>query len=443
MSTNVEDAPASGADATGTSTRQKSWYKHYVLVILALIYASSFMDRQITAILIEDLKAEFDLSDSQLGFLSGLAFAVFYATLGIPIARLADKFRRVTIIGVAVTVWSAMTALSGAAVTYTQLLLARIGVGVGEAGGGPPSHSIISDLYEAKHRSMALSIWSMGIIIGGLAGVMGGGWIAEHYGWRMAFYCAGIPGLVLAVLVFFTLREPERGASETPDIEHEEGDEESLSFKDTLVYLWHNRVYRYACGAHVLAVFFGYSLSAWLPAFFLRNWEVGQAEVGAIAGLITVAGGGVGMLSGGIVASALVARRNAAWDAWVPALGLVLAMPAAFVAFFNGSLALSAFMLGVTLFGYQIAHGPGLAVVQTSVSPNKRATAAAVMYFISNMLGLGTGPVIVGFFSDMQLGATPGKSLAIAMCVPIIGLVLSVLGYWKLGYMLRHKFHQD
>ena len=192
----------------------KPFYRWYVLIMLAVMYAFSIMDRQILSILLEDIRAEFVLTDLQLGLLSGVAFALFYATLGIPIARLADRFNRVSIISAAVALWSVMTALCGAASSFWYLFLARVGVGVGEAGGNPPAHSVISDYFNKDERSFALSVYTSGAALGLLLGLVTGGFVAEYYGWRWAFVCAGVPGLALALLLKLTVREPVRGGLE-------------------------------------------------------------------------------------------------------------------------------------------------------------------------------------------------------------------------------------
>ena len=189
-------------------------YTNYVLGVLVIVYVFNFIDRQILAILAPAIKTDLLLSDTQIGALSGVAFGIFYATLGIPIARLADRYSRVNIIAISLTIWSLMTALSGLAVNYWQLLIARIGVGIGEAGGSPPSHSMISDMFPADQRATALAIYALGIPIGTMLGNLGGGWISETFEWRTAFWVVGLPGVMLALIVRFTLKEPTRGAAE-------------------------------------------------------------------------------------------------------------------------------------------------------------------------------------------------------------------------------------
>ena len=189
-------------------------YRRYVLGMLALVYVFNFTDRQILAILMQPIKEDLLLSDTQLGLLSGIAFALFYVTMGIPIARLADRYSRVNIISVSIFLWSLMTALSGLAGNFTQLLLARIGVGIGEAGCTPPAHSLLADYFARENRASALSIYSLGLPLGSVLGLMAGGWVAQIYGWRMAFFLVGLPGLVLALMVKFTIREPRRGLAD-------------------------------------------------------------------------------------------------------------------------------------------------------------------------------------------------------------------------------------
>ena len=419
----------------GVRAAPSSWYRHYTLLILTLVYASSFMDRQITSILLEDLKAEFTLSDLQLGLLSGLAFALFYGTLGVPIARLADRHSRVKIITIAISIWSVMTAVSGAATSFLQLLAARVGVGVGEAGASPPSHSIISDYYEPKDRSLALSIWAMGTVVGSLAGLVLGGYIAEHYGWRMAFVAAGLPGIALALLVWFTVREPQRGGTDHSKSHNAQGGQ---SLFQSILNLWGNKLYRWAVIAHVAAVFFGFALAAWLPALFIRKFDLTQTQVGAIAGATVTISGVAGLLAGGALAS-YMARRNPAWEARVPAIALVIGSPFLVFALNTSAITASAIAFGIAFFFYQCSHGPGLAIVQSAVRPDQRALASAVMYLLSNMLALGIGPLIVGFISDLGLGATPGVSLAIGLHTGVVALIAGGAFFWYVGTLLSKE----
>ncbi|WP_350171646.1 MFS transporter [Hyphomonas sp.] len=441
MSSDVAEssAPASAGDE---ELETKSWYKHYTLIVLGLVYASSFMDRQITAILIDDLKAEFALSDTQLGLLSGLAFALFYATLGIPIARLADRSNRVKIISVSIAIWGFMTVISGAAQNFLQLLLARVGVGVGEAGSSPPSHSIISDYYSPTARSLALSIWSLGAVVGAMIGLIGGGYITENFGWRWAYFVAGAQSLIVVPIVYFTVREPKRGQQEkvAPQTETEKKKDagEATSTFAIIGELLRNRNYTYATFSHVMAGFFTFGLGAWMPAYFMREFELSPTEVGALVSVMLLFGSVTGMLAGGWLATHL-AKRDIAWEAWVPAVALGLAAPAFALALTTNVLVLSAIGMGAAQFLVMAHHGPGLALVQSAVPANRRAMAAALMYFCSNMLGLGLGPLIIGFISDLGLAGSIGGNLRVGLSIAILPLAVGALGYWRLGYRWRAR----
>ena len=285
--------PATNSDsALGNKTSKN--YRRYVLFLLTMVYALNFIDRQILVVLSESIKVDMDLSDSQLGLLTGFAFAIFYVSVGIPIARFADKSNRKNIVACAVAVWSGMTALSGLTQNYWQLLLARIGVGVGEAGGSPPSHSILSDYYPAKERGRAMSIYSMGVYLGVLIGFGVGGWINEHYGWRIAFFAVGLPGLVIAALVHLTIREPLRGIAD--------GNTQSkqIDFKQTLNTLWQLHSFRYFSVAAGLTAFCSYGIGNFLPSFLVRTHEFSAAQVGSALMLVSGVGGALGTFLGEI-----------------------------------------------------------------------------------------------------------------------------------------------
>jgi predicted MFS family arabinose efflux permease len=276
----------------------------------------------------------------------------------------------------------------------------------------------------------------MGIIVGALLGLVVGGMVAEHYGWRMAFIAAGVPGVFLALLVFLTVKEPMRGQSD----EHHTASAE-LSFFESFSALWENRVYRYVTAAHVFAVFYGYAISSWLPALFLRQWDVSQGEVGGIVGLIFFAGGIPGLLGGGLLATYL-AKRDPRWEAWVPAIAVLCAIPMYLLGLRSESILAASIFFGFGTFFFQFSHGPGMAVIQSSVAPNRRAFAAAVMFFASNMLGLGLGPFLVGMISDWRLADSDGGALAVALALTSFSLVFATVGYWY-GGVLWGKVSQN
>jgi MFS family permease len=299
-----------------TDTLKKPWYRWYALGILLLVYTSSHVDRQIMGILLEPIKTELNASDTQMGFLVGLTFAIFYATLGIPIAMLADRSNRRNIIAIATTIWSGMTAVCALVGSYGQLALARIGVGIGEAGSSPPSHSMISDLFPQSERGTAMGIFAIGVNLGLLIAYLGGGWMSEHWGWRTTFIVVGLPGLLIALLVRFTLVEPPRGGveAEPKDVA------KAPSFKEVARTLWRTPAARHVIFGSSLAGFVGYGMTLWLPAFFVRSHGLTQTETGMTLALMTGVVGGLGTFMAGRLADTL-GKRDPRWLAWVVAVG--------------------------------------------------------------------------------------------------------------------------
>ena len=396
-----------------------------------LTYTFSIMDRQIVSILVEDLRTEFSLSDAQLGVLSGLAFALFYATLGIPIARLADRANRVKIVSIAVAVWSVMTALCGAAGNFVHLFLARVGVGIGEAGGIPPSHSVITDYFDKSERGMALSIYSMGTSVGGFLGLVIGGYVAQYYGWRAAFLVLGIPGIFLAVLMWLTVKEPKRGTfDEKPEGRAAPQQAKRLSFTEAAAELAKNAVLTRIVAGHILAIFVGYSLFGWLPALFMRKFELGQADVGLIVGLIISGGGIPGLILGGYIGDKM-GSADLRWRALIPMISLLAATPLLLFGMLANSVVLASILFGLGVFLYKVHWGPHLALVQEVVTPELRAQAAAYAMFFANMLGLGVGPVIIGLMSDLARPQYGEDSLTVALMVALSAFVLGAIAYWR------------
>jgi len=337
------------------------------------------------------------LSDAQLGLLTGFAFAIFYVSVGIPIARWADSGNRRNIVSGAVAVWSGMTALSGLTQNYFQLMLARIGVGVGEAGGSPPSHSIISDYYPAAERGRAMSIYSTGVYIGVLMGFIVGGWVNQHYGWRIAFFAVGIPGLFIALLVRFTLREPIRGMSDGVKVMP------PLGFKDTLSCLWQLKSFRFYAIASGLTAFCSYGIGNFLPSFLTRSHGFEPTEVGISLALTSGLGGAIGTYLGGHFADKLGAK-DLRWYLWVPAIPAILGplLVTSGMLLQDSTLALVCLFFSV-VFG-ALYLGPVIAITHTLVKPNMRAMSSAILFLVLNLIGLGFGPLTVGLLSD---GLTP------------------------------------
>ena len=409
----------------------QSKYRWYALTVLALTYAFSVMDRQILAIVLEDLRAEFSLTDTQLGLLSGLAFALLYATLGIPIARLADRSNRVNIISIAVAAWSLATIICGTVTSYGQLFLARVGVGIGEAGGGPPSHSLISDYFEPGRRSLAISIYSLGVSLGAVFGLVLGGFVAEYYGWRMVFIVAGVPGILLAILVKLTVREPPRGQFD----EKQKIASTAPGFAETIRLLWQNLVYRRVLIGHTMAVLVAYAIFSWLAALYMRQFDLSQSVVGSILGGINLFFGVPGLLVGGYLADK-IGQKDPKWRIRIPAIALCFALPFYLIGIWQDNYIVMSVLIGFGMFAYMVSHGPGLAVVQLVVPANMRAQAAAYIFFFSNLVGLGLGPVIVGSVSDLDYFDSPGDSLAFGISITIVFMIGAIRWYWIAGSVM-------
>ncbi len=369
-------------------------YAHYVLAMLFVVYVFNFVDRQILAIVLDDVKAELGASDTAMGFLSGFAFVMFYTVAGLPIARFADRGSRRSVIALGLAVWSAMTAACGLAQSFGQLLLARVGVGVGEAAGTPPSHSLISDYFPPERRATALSIYAMGIYVGVMLGYLGGGLLREAFDWRTAFLAAGLPGVPLALLVRATVREPRRGLSDAGYV-----DAAVPGVLEVARFLLSRRSFRWLTAAACCQALSGYSILAWGPAFLGRVHQMGAAEIGWSVGLITGVGGGAGAWLGGALTDHLQ-LRDRRWLVWLPALVSAAALPFA-VPFYladEPTTAIAAFVPFYVLSAMYV--GPLWAVAQGLVRPRMRSQTSAVLLVVLNLVGLGAGPLVVGLWND-------------------------------------------
>lgn len=406
--------------------QQSKGYRNYVLLVLTGVYTFNFIDRQILVILQESIKADLDLSDTQLGLLTGFAFALFYVTLGIPIARFADRSNRKNIIAVSLTAWSAMTVLSGFVQNFWQLLLARIGVGVGEAGGSPPAHSIISDYFPAEKRATALSIYSMGIYIGILFGYLAGGWINQYFGWRMAFMAIGIPGIMYALIVFFTVKEPARGQTDKAPQKVEEVagliavTKHLLSYK-TFLYL------AFACG---LTTFGSYGVGNFTPPFLARVHGLDSVTIGTWLSLTSGIGGGLGTFLGGYIADKL-GRKDVRWYLWISIIAGAFKLIPATIFFFSENSQVVLIATFFSTFAVGIFLGPSLAVIHNLVTAKMRAFASAILFFILNLIGLGFGPMVIGLISDFLEPTYQQYSLRWAFTITYLTGVGAMILYYK------------
>ncbi|MEC7613020.1 MAG: MFS transporter [Pseudomonadota bacterium] len=376
--------------------------RYYAVGLLTVVYTFNFIDRQLLSILQESIKADLLLSDQQLGLLTGIAFAMFYVTAGIPIARWADRGNRRNIVALAIGVWSFMTAISGLVQNYVQLLLARMGVGVGEAGGSPPAHSIISDIFPPERRASALAFYSMGVNIGILFGFLAGGWLNEIFDWRTAFFVVGAPGLIIALIVRYTLREPIRGLSEQRQVETQ-----TVPFSNVLNLLMSRPAFKHMAFGAALNAFAGYSTSSWTASFMIRSHGMSTGELGTWLAMIMGFGGAVGVFAGGVIAERL-ARKDVRWYMWLPALTGLICVPF-MVANYMVAGAYTALIVSIipgVLFNVYL--GNTLAMTHGLVGLRMRALASAILFFILNLIGLGLGPWVIGLLSD-QLAPTLGQ----------------------------------
>ena len=413
------------------STRQKG----YTLFVLVLVFTSSHVDRQIMGILGQPIKESLQISDTQLGLLTGIMFAVFYATLGMPMAMWADRRNRRNLISFSVFLWSGMTALCGAAASFTQLLLLRIGVGVGEAGSNPPSHSIIADLYPKEERATAMAIFGTGINWGILIGFLVGGWINEWYGWRTAFVVVGLPGIFLAVLVRFTLKDPPRGYAEAKGQELPKA--KPPPFWRVAKFMFNNPVLRNIVAAGTLIAFTGYASVIWVPIYLVRIHGMGTGEVGTYLALFIGVGGAVGIYLGGRLADLLAARHGEQWLPWIVAVTSLLGIPFLYFCFMAGTQtgALWAYALPAALGTVYVA--PGFALIQNQTPTEMRSVAAAINLFISNIIGLGLGPFSVGFFSDVFSPEYGLDGLRYALMTTLVVILWGAFHYYRTGVLLK------
>ena len=423
------------SESLSQSPYQSPNYRLYVLALLTLAYVFNFVDRQIISILQEPIKLEFGLSDTQLGVLNGFVFAIFYVGFGIPIARWADRGKRRNIIAWAIALWSLMTALCGVAQNYVQLLAARIGVGVGEAGCSPPAHSMISDIFSQKIRATAMATYSLGINVGILVGLLMGGWLNELYGWRVALWAVAAPGLLVALLLKYTVEEPKRGGADFLEVEsssavEQKGPESSVPMMQVVQHFWRSRTVRWLALGAGLSSFVGYGLANWMPSFLVRSHGMGTGEIGTWLALIAGVGGALGTFAGGFLADRL-SQKNVRWSLWIPMWILLLCVPLLSMTLIMDA-KLNAMLIyiipGSIMTGYM---GPVIAVTHNLAENRMRAMGSALLFLVINIIGLGLGPVIIGGLSDW-LGNSMGlEGLRYAMlsAVVVSGLLAALCFY--------------
>ncbi len=407
--------------------------RRYAMVVLAIVYMFNFIDRQILAILLPAIRDEFQVGDTVLGFLTGTAFALFYVTLGVPIAQLADRTNRRNLVAAAVAIWSGMTALSGLAMNIWHLTLARIGVGIGEAGCSPPAHSMIADYYPPEQRSTAMGFYTLGISAGIMLAYLAGGWVAQNIGWREAFFIVGLPGLLLAVVVRLTVVEPERGVSEA---RRDSGASPRLA--DVLRFLMGRRSFLFMGIGAGLSSFVGYAVINFIPSFFVRSFGMGLAELGFWLGIIVGIAGGCGFFVGGYIADHIGKSGQRRTFNFLAVAAIASALCNA-VVFQATSVAWGLAMMVVPTVISNFYLAPVLAQAQSLVSLRMRAVASALVLLIINSIGLALGPLLTGMLSDALEPAFGAESMRYSLLtVSSVVLPLSAVNYWLAGRTIEH-----
>jgi MFS family permease len=412
--------------ALTTNPTPSPLYRNYVLFMLTIVYVFNFIDRQVLVILQESIKKDLHLSDTQLGFLSGFTFAIFYATLGVPIARLADKGNRRNTVTLSLALWSMMTAVSGMARNFIQLLAARVGVGIGEAGGSPPAHAMISDYFPPRRRSTALAIYSTGIYIGTLIGFIMGGYLNQRLGWRTAFFAVGAPGIIFSLLFYATVKEPRRGSTDAGSLPQTD----THTFWEVLKLLYSKKTFILLTMATSLLVFCIYGLLNWAPSFLGRIHGMTAAARGAALGLALGIGGGLGSFAGGALTDHF-GSWDRRWYLKIPAFAILLSILFAAGALYLQDNTLSVICFGCTAALQSMYLGPSLAVAHSLVPASMRALTSAVLFLALNFIGLGFGPWVVGMISDQLTPALGVQSLRSAMSIVLVISVVSAILFFR------------
>lgn len=393
-----------------------SGYRHYVLAVLLAAYTLNAFDRSILSLLLEPIRREFGVSDTQLGLLSGLAFALFYSTLAIPIAAIADRWSRRNVLALSVLVWTLMTMLCGLAGGFAALLIARIGVACGQAGCNPSAHSLLADYFPADQRATALGIYAMGASLGAMLIGLIGGWSSEHLGWRGTLLLAGSPGLLLVPLLFLTVAEPLRPQGDTPV------HVSAPSLSTALAALWSRPSFRHLCLACELHSFAMYSSSAFNPAYLARSHGWSGVQIGQLVAMVGLMGL-AGTMLGGFVTDRLGARSGEPrWQLWVPGAATLAVIPVQLVGYLGSGAAMVTALLLSSLLSL-VFFGPSYSTAQAIAPPGMRAVAASVLLFSKAMIGMGLGPLLVGLASDRLMQVAGSHSLRFGLLlVPLFNL---------------------
>lgn len=413
----------------GESLEPTKLLRRYVLGILLVVYTFNFIDRQILSILLEPIKKDLMLSDQALGFLAGFAFAAFYATLGIPMALWADRGNRRNLISVSLALWSFMTVACGLAQNFVHLAVARIGVGIGEAGCSPPAHSMIADYYPPHRRATAIGIYALGIPLGVMFGLFIGGRMNEFFGWRVAFFLVGVPGLALALLVRFTVPEPRRGLS---DARIDRGEKPGIV--ETARFLRRRPAFVHLSFGAALACFIGYGFIVWFPSFLIRSHHMKASDVGLWLGLLIGVVGGVSMYTGGVLADRF-STRDIRWSAWIVTGANLLGLPFGIAAYLVNDPYWALILFIPPVVAANFWQATTLAQAQSLVRLRMRSQTSAILLFIANIIGLGAGPWAIGAVSDLLAPRYGADSLRYSL------LGFSVIGLWVAWHFYQGGKH--
>ena len=412
-------------------------YRYLVLFALLLVYTLNYVDRQIIGILAQPIKAELELTDTALGVMGGLAFAIFYTTLGVPIARLADRANRKHIVAVALTLWSSFTVLCGFATGFWSLFLARLGVGVGEAGGTAPSWSMVADYFPPHQRARAMAVMTLAVPMGSAIGLFVGGFLAVHYGWRAAFIIVGLAGIVVAPLFILVVREPVRGG-----LDEGPPSPPQPSLGAAFAILRGKRSFWLIALASSTGSMLTYGLQFWLPAFMQRSLGLDLSDTSRFLGALAMTAGVAGILLGGFLGDRLGQRDRRAYVR-VPGVAMLFAFPLMLAALSVGNLWLVFILLMIPQAIGLIWPAPSIAVIQNLVPASMRATALAIYLLVANMVGLGLGTLVFGALSDSLAAAYGEASLryAIIICTAVLYPLTSIL-FLAAGSTIERDWHR-
>ena len=406
--------------------------RYLVLALLTGAYVLSVIDRGIISVVLTDVQNEFSLNDTQLALLGGTAFALFYATLGIPIARLADRSNRRIILAASIIVWSAATALSGVTAGFWSLFLTRVFVGAGEAGCTPTSHSLITDYFRKGELARALGVYSAGAIIGMLSGFLLGSVLAQHFGWRTVFIALGIPGLLFGAVVVLIVRDPRYDspgvASAPPRLD--------VPLRESLGDLLGNPIYRAALFGHGFSLVCFYALFVWIYPLVERSFELSKTAIGQYTALALLFGAIPGMVLGGLLTDRMAAY-NIRWRGWLPAFWVLVSTPLYYATLAADTASLLFIWFGLFAFCINMHHAAAFSIVQIAAKDHQRALAVAMVLLVSNLLGYAALPVVAGYLSDTvfrDMGANSIRyGLAVVGLASLVGTSFFLLAVRALG----------